>query len=182
MSIHIWRSALLLFSFFFVIYVYSVIVFHQFKRSALLFTIAFIGLLIFCFLEIGIRSIELFYIQLQLPIEFANADNEEIKDLILNKYVAFQSVQRALYFPLLFSQAISSVIIACIFSAPPKINYLIKIAFGINAIRLAARLGGMFLNVEWLNNISSTFYLPLVLTIFGLLIFWFIKESKRQKA
>jgi hypothetical protein len=178
MPIHIWRSTLLLLSFFALIYVYAVIVFHEFRKSVLLFTIAFIGLLIFCFLEIGIRSVELFYIQLQLPQEYISAENELVKNSILDKYVAFQSVQSALYFPLLFSQAISSVIVAWLFSSKPKLNYLIKIAFAVNAIRLAGRLGGMFLHVKWLNSFSSTLYLPLVILIFGLLIIWFIKGKQ----
>jgi|SRR5688572_11255453 len=182
MPIHIWRSTLLLLSFFALIYVYAVIVFHEFKKSVLLYTTAFIGLLIFCFLEIGIRSVELFYTQIQLPTEFVNAKDELVKNSILDKYAAFQSIKGALYFPLLFSQGISSAIIAYLFSTKQKENYLIKVAFGVNAVRIAGRLGGMFLHVKWLDSFSGTLYLPLVIIIFGLLVFWFIKSKPDRTA
>jgi hypothetical protein len=175
MPLHILRSTLLLLSFFFLIYVYLVIILREFSNNVLLFTLAFLGLFIFCCLEIGIRSVELFYTQLSLPRLFAETDEEAFRKVILNNFTFFQSVQVALYFPLMLSQASASVILTFAFSSRPRINMLIISAFGLNAFRLVGRLLGMTFHVTWFDIFSAELYLPLVAIIFGLIVFWLLK-------
>lgn len=182
MSLHKWRSLLLLFSFFPMIYIFAVVIYYEIRKNTLLYSIALIGFLIFCFLEIGIRSVEYFYFQLQLPMEYINATNEITKSSIVKQFSIFQSVQIALYFPLMLSQTIASAILAFLFSSTPKINYLVKIAFGINAFRLTGRLIAMLFNVNWFDSFSGVLYLPFVIIIFGSVGYWLFnaKDSVQQ--
>ncbi|MEJ7643427.1 MAG: hypothetical protein WKF87_02420 [Chryseolinea sp.] len=177
MPIHISRSMLLLLSFFTMIYIFLVIILHDFRKNILLFAIAFLGLFIFCFLEIGIRSIELFYTQLQMPAAFLQTKDQDVKNSIISNYSAFQSVQTALYFPLMLTQAIASAIISFVFSPRPKINFLIRTAFALNAFRLVGRLTAMFFDVNWFDSFSGGLYLPFTIVIFGLITIWLIKAK-----
>lgn len=175
-----WRSFLILISFFLMIYTYTVITFYELKRNILLYFLAFLGFFIFCFLEINIRSVELFYFQMKFPSEFLEAKTEITKTHLIENYTLFQSIQYALYFPLLLSQAISSLIISFLFSSKVKINYALKIGFGINALRLFFRLITMYLNLNIIEQYNSILYLPLVIIIFGLLSYWLfnVKDNK----
>lgn len=175
LPLHIWRSALLLLSFFPLLYVFLVIVLSNFRGNPILFSTAFIGLFIFCFLEISIRSVELFYIQIQLPDALLAAKDAAVRNSILDRFSLFQSIQQALYFPLMLAQAISSFILAIAFSRKPPSNWMIKTAFAINAFRLAGRIIAMTFHVSWFNSFSGSLYLPFVVIIFGLMTVWLLK-------
>jgi hypothetical protein len=175
MHLHIWRSMLLLLSFFTLIYIFFVICLQNFRKNPTHSFLAFLGFLIFCFLEIGIRSVEFFYIQLQMPADFLQAKDDMLKNSIIDKYLVFQSVQAALYFPLMLSQAIASLIVAISYSGKPKINLLIKVALAINAIRLTGRLSAMTFHISWFDSFSGILYIPFVIVIFGLISVWLIK-------
>jgi hypothetical protein len=182
MLLHIWRSTLLLLSFFLLIYVFLIICLQNFKKNAILSLAAFIGFMIFCFLEIGIRSIELFYTQLQMPTLYLQLKEEALKNSIIDKYMVFQSVQTALYFPLMLSQGIASLIMTISFSIKQKINILIKIAFAINTIRLAGRLLAITFHINWFDSFSGALYFPFVVIIFGLISVWLIKVKDENTA
>jgi hypothetical protein len=93
------RAALLLVSFFGLAYAFIVIGLASPGPSSMF---AVFGLLLFCGLEIGLRSVELFYVFLQHPAA----------DIV----AIFTSVQTALYFPLLLGQTLASA--ACSFTFP----------------------------------------------------------------
>jgi hypothetical protein len=84
----------------------------------------------------------------------------------------------------MLSQTISSIIISIIFPATPKINMLIKIAFGINAFRLIGRIAAMLFKVKWFDSFSGDLYLPFVIVIFGLMAYWLLysKDSVQHTA
>jgi hypothetical protein len=174
-AINIWRSLVLLLSFIPLIYTFLIICSHNLKYNFALTIYAFLGLFMFCFLEITIRSIELFYTQLILPSSYLQATNLNEKKVLLDNYSAFQSVQYALYFPLMLTQAIGSIILSIIFSNRQKVNLLLKTAFALNAIRLAGRLIGMFLHINWFDSFSGSLYLPSIIIIYGLITVWLIK-------
>jgi hypothetical protein len=180
MPLHKVRAFLLLLSFFPMMYIFICIIYHDFNRNKLLYTFALMGLLIFCFLEIGLRSVEYFYIQTQLPAQYQHASGEAVKNSIIAQFNVFQSVQQALYFPLMFAQCLASVIIAFIFPSAPRLTILVKAAFSINAFRLAGRLIAMFTGVTWFDSFSDGLYLPFVIAIFGMLAGWFgfVKAKK----
>lgn len=174
MNIHLWRSFLLLISFFLLVFVFNAVVLYCYNKFKFFSIIALIGFLIFCCLEIGLRSVELFYVQIELPRNYSNAATSTIKLTVIDNYNVFRSVQAALYFPLMLSQAVSSLLVAIIFPVRSKINLMIKVAFILNAVRLAGRLLGMYAGIHWLDNLSGTLYLPFVIIIYGLMAGWFL--------
>jgi hypothetical protein len=180
MPLHRWRSILLLLSFFGLMYAFFVISLHNFKRNAMLSLIAFVGFFIFCSLEIGIRSVEFFYTQIQLPELLLQAKEDALKNSIIDKYSVFQSIQMSLYFPLMIAQGIASVILLGAFSDKSKINLLIKIAFGLNAFRLATRLFAMTFHVNWFDSFGGDLYLPFVIAIYGLIAIWLLKAKEEN--
>jgi len=171
---HKWRSFLLLLSHMSIIYTFSYIVISEIRKNIFLYSLALIGLLIFCSLEIGIRSVEYFYFQLKAPIEYLNTQSQLEKYAVLERFSTFKSIQISLYFPLLLSQAISSIIIFINFPAVPRINLLIKIAFGLNAFRLIGRIASMHFNLSWFDSLNGDLYLPMIIIIYGLLTYWFL--------
>ncbi len=180
LSLNLWRAALLLLSFWGLMYVFLVICVQNLKRHYPATIVAFLGFFIFCSLEIGLRSVELFYLQIHLPSVFRQAAGAAEQKAILEWAAGFRSVQMALYFPLLFSQMIGSVILAATFERRIRINYLIMGAMAINALRLLGRILGMFLHVHVLDWFSASLYLPLVYVIFGLMMTWLWLTKKNR--
>lgn len=174
LSINIWRATLLLLSFWGLMYVFLVVCAQNLKRNFTATVFAFLGFFIFCALEICLRSVELFYFQIHLPVLYQQtagaAEQEAITDLV----AGFQSIQFALYFPLMFSQMVGSVILAATFERSMRLNYLVIFAFALNGFRLAARILGMFLHINWFDSFSNSLYLPLVFVIFGLIGIWLL--------
>lgn len=178
-TLHLIRSALLLLIFFVLVYVYAVIVYTDFNSNRLMYSLAFIAMLFFCLIEIGLRSIEFFYIQIDLVWNYMLSKGQAGKETALENFNLFKLVQRSLYFPLLISQLIGSIIIARLFSVKPKFNILIKFAFGLNACRLLLRVGEIFLYMSFLDHINGILYLPLAFIIYGSIAIWlFIKPRQ----
>lgn len=174
LSINLWRATLLLLSFWGLMYVFLVVCVQNLKRNFTASVFAFLGFFIFCLLEVCLRSIELFYLQIQLPAVYQQtvsaAEQKVITDLVAN----FQSVQLALYFPLMLSQMIASVVLAATFERNVRLNYLIIFAFALNGLRLLARILGMFSHINWFDSFSNSLYLPFVFVIFGFIGIWLL--------
>ena len=178
-TLHLIRSALLLSIFFVLVYVYAVVVYCDFNNNRLMYSLAFIAMLFFCLLEIGLRSIEFFYIQIDLVWNYMLSKGQEGKKIALQNFNLFKSVQRSLYFPLLISQLIGSIIIARLFPIKPKVNTLIKLAFGLNACRLLLRVGEMFFYMKFLDHINGILYLPLAFIIYGSIAIWLFNKTQQ---
>jgi hypothetical protein len=174
LGINIWRSTLLLLSFWGLMYVFLVVCVQNLKRNFTATVFAFLGLFIFCLLEVCLRSVELFYFQIHLPVLYQQTAGAAEQKAITDLAAGFQSIQFALYFPLLFSQMIGSLILAATFERSSRLNYLIIFAFALNGFRLIARMLGMFLHINWFDSFSSGLYLPLVFVIFGLIGIWLL--------
>lgn len=174
LSINLWRATLLLLSFWGLMYVFLVVCVQNLKRNFTAAVFAFLGFFIFCLLEVCLRSVELFYFQIHLSAVYQQivnaAEQKAITDLVAN----FQSVQLALYFPLMLSQTIGSVVLAVTFERSLRLNYLIVFAFALNGLRLVARIFGMFLHINWFDSFSNDLYLPFVFVIFGLIGIWLL--------
>lgn len=174
LSINLWRSTLLLLSFWGLLYLFLVLSLENLKRNYAATIFAFLGFFIFCLLEMCLRSVELFYLQIQLPAVYGHAASLDEQKAIMDFVARFESVQRALYFPLMFSQMIGSALLSTTFSREQRMNYLIVFALGLNALRLIARICGMFLHVSWLDAVSNQLYLPFVYVIFGSIGIWLL--------
>lgn len=169
--LNIARATLLLLSFFGLAFAFLVVCAHDRARRPFASAAAYLGFLTFCLIEIGLRSVELFWVYLRLPEEYARA-----QAAALDKMATFQAVQAALYFPLMLSQLLGSAILAIGFPRAPRRNLLIVAAFGINAVRLACRLVGQFLHVAAFDVISGPLYLPLVVVIYLPIAIWLYRE------
>jgi hypothetical protein len=155
-------------------YVFLVVCAQNLNRNFTAPVFAFLGFFIFCALEICLRSVELFYFQIHLTGLYQQTASASEQKTITDLVDGFQSIQFALYFPLMFSQAVGSIILAATFDRSLRLNYLVIFAFALNGFRLAARILGMFLHIAWFDSFSNSLYLPLVFVIFGLIGIWLL--------
>lgn len=166
------RATLLLVSFFGLAFVFLVVCAHDRARRPLASAAAFLGLFTFCLIEIGLRSVELWWVFARLPQEYARAPAAA-----LDKMATFQAIQTSLYFPLMLAQLLGSAILALGFPRTPRRNMLIVVAFGANAVRLACRLAGMFLHISAVDVLSGPLYLPLVVVVYLPIAVWLRREA-----
>lgn len=171
LPINVARAALMLLSFFGLAHVFLVVCATQYRRNPLLAISAFLGFFVFCLLEIGLRSVELFHVQLQLPDLYAAATSDAAREHVLASMAGFQSVQLALYFPLMLAQALASLAL-CLGFRGGQGQLLLRVVMGINAARLLTRMCGLYLHVPWFDAINEALYLPLVYVVYGGIAAW----------
>lgn len=180
--LHIWRSSLMLLSMFALWYVYSIVCMITYEKQKVYSILAFICFSVFCFLEICLRSTELFYIQLYLPEQYLGYTDTQSRRLVENIVQNFYQVQSALYFPLGLGWMTGSILIAA--GLPRSGNNAILIAtFSINAIRIFLRMLTVYAGCAILtDNIYSAIYLPVVVITFGLLGIWLLRSHRTGNA
>ena len=164
--LHVVGSTLLLLSMFGLVFLFGVIALQRARARPILAGAAFLSFLVYGLFEIGVRSTELFWTQIRLPAAYAASHDPAIVDQL----ITFQEVQGALYFPPLFSTLIGSILMVVLFAAPPRIHWIIRIAFAWNAVIIAARIlsayGGIPIVPWWLYEqihfplVVFTFYVP----------------------
>ena len=163
-------------------YIYTVVCLETAKTQKTYSVLAFVAFSIFCFLEICLRSTELFYVQIHLPAQYQSLSDTGSRLIIENIVKAFYQVQSALYFPLGLGWMLGSLIVA-LTSPRSHVNYILKATFAINAVRIFVRILTVYVGFDILNDkIYSAIYLPLVVITFGLLGFWFLKSHRVDKA
>jgi hypothetical protein len=179
--LHLVRSSLMLAAMFGLLYVRYVICFLAAMYNRFWANLAFFCYSIFFIIEILLRSIELFYTQLDLPKKAMELNATELNGII-EKFQTFQAVQSALYFPLIVSATISYGILFFLFPpAKHKVNWIIRSVFAIDLLRSFWRLSGDYFNVGWLQgDLYSKIYLPLVIVTFGPLAIWLLKIRDEQ--
>ena len=177
-SLHITRSWLMLLAMFGLLFLYLVICSLAAKVNRFWARLAFSGIFIFLFLELIIRSIELFYIQQYLP-EQALKSNEQTLPGIIDKMQTFQTIQGSLYFPLIFAALITYVILFFLFTGGEKVNRLIRFVMAVNILRSIWRLLSDYGNVTWLQgNLYNRIYFAMVVLLFGLTAVWLFKKKE----
>jgi|SRR5688572_5256920 len=170
--LHLARSTLMLFGMFGLLFIFTVIALQRVRTRPVLAGAAMLSYFVFFLLEIGLRSTELFWTQIQLPAAYAAAPDPAI----LDQLATFQAVQGALYFPLGFSTLVGSILMLLLFETPPRLNWIIRIVFGWNALRIAARqltaYAGLPVMPGWLYEkiyfvgVVLAFYLPAAYWLF----------------
>jgi hypothetical protein len=176
--LHLTRSWLMLFAMFGLLFLYLVICSLAAKVNRFWARFAFSGVFIFLFLEIILRSIELFYTQQYLPKQ-ALTSNEEALIGIIDKMQTFQTIQASLYFPLIFSALIAYVILFFLFAGGEKVNRLIRFVMAVNILRSFWRLLSDYGNVSWLQgNLYNRIYFAMVVLLFGLTAVWLFKKKE----
>jgi hypothetical protein len=100
---------------------------------------------------------------------------------MLRSFEAFQGIQHALYFPLMFAPMLGSVILLAIIPRL-RVQWPILAALGINAVRILIRILGEYLGWNILGeNFTNWSYLPLVYIIFGLTAYWLVRVDRNEK-
>jgi hypothetical protein len=178
--LHLTRSWLMLLAMFGLLFLYLVICSLAAKVNRFWARLAFSGVFIFLFLEIIIRSIELFYTQQYLP-QLALKSNEQALPDIIDKMQTFQTIQGSLYFPLIFSALIAYVIFFFLFAGGEKVNRLIRFVMAVNILRSLWRLLSDYGNINWLQgNLYNRIYFAMVVVLFGLTSLWLFKKKEKE--
>jgi hypothetical protein len=181
--LHLVRSSLMLAAMFGLLFVRYVICSLAAVVNRFWATLAFISYFVFFMLEVLLRSTELFYAQLHLPKLALEANAAELQSIV-GQFQTFQSIQSALYFPLILAGTFSYAILFFLF--PPgkqKINRLIKFVMGVDLLRSVWRLSGDYFGVKWLQgNLYDQIYLPLVFITFGSIAIWLLKVKDERLA
>ncbi|HEY3429867.1 MAG TPA: hypothetical protein VGK39_04260 [Cyclobacteriaceae bacterium] len=175
------RSWIMLFSMFGLLYVFFVICFSMAETRQVSGLIAFASFFVFFLLEIILRSVELFYTQIQLPAEYSSTVDPAGRAVLLSYVTQFQNVQFALYFPLGLSQAIGSFIVAVSYPIIPRFNYALKAIMLVNGLRLLLRMLTVYAGINLFpGELYDTLYLPLVYITFGVTAWWCFRSSGRE--
>ncbi|NML20706.1 hypothetical protein HHL16_07465 [Pseudoflavitalea sp. G-6-1-2] len=180
--LHVSRSWLMLIAIFAMMILNIAICYVASNISRFWAWVAFVGYFAFFMLEIALRSVELFYVQLQLPAEALKADATALQG-ITEKFSTFYSIQHAMYFPLIFSTTIAYVTLFFLFPSKPKVFMIIKIVMGLNVLRSLWRIGADFLGIKWLQgSLYNDLYLPLVVLLYGLTAWWLFRLKENDLA
>jgi hypothetical protein len=179
--LHLVRSSLMLAAMFLLLYVRYVICFLAGIYNRFWANLAFICYFIFFMLEVLLRSTEFFYTQLYLPKKALAANANEVNGII-DQFQTFQTIQSALYFPLILSATISYAILFLLFlSIKQRVNWIIRSVPAIDLLRSFWRLSSDYFNVKWLQgDLYSTIYLPMVIITFGPISIWLLKLKDEQ--
>ncbi len=179
--ISIVRSWLMLVSMFGLLYLHYVLAYTSPVPNRSMQGLAFTAFFTFFLLEVMLRSVELFYVQMQLPAEYAQA-SETVRAGILSLVGQFRKIQGALYFPLGVSWMLGSFILAGLYSARPAFHYLITAAFFFNGLRLLMRTITGYLGLNLFPDpIYDALYLPMVFVVFGLTALWLLLSARHGR-
>ncbi len=177
--LNIARSTLMLLAIFGLLFIYFTVCFSFYLQNKAGAILAFLGFFVFFLLEIMLRSTELFYFQIQLPAVYRGTMDAALQGEMLRSFAAFQGIQHALYFPLMFAPTIGSVILLAIIPRL-RVHSPILAAFGINTVRVLVRILGEYLGWNILGeNFTNWSYLPLVYIIFGLTAYWLVTVDRK---
>lgn len=172
--LHIARSTIMLAAMFGLIFLYAIVALQRAKERPVLAGFTFLAFLLFGFLEIGLRSIELIWTQLQLPALYAQSHDPAILDQVS----AFESVQNALYLPLGFSVLVGSVLGVWLFSTGRRLDRVVQAVFVVNILRNALRQLTVYAGVNLFPSAAyEHLYFPLVVVFYLPLAYWLVTRS-----
>jgi hypothetical protein len=121
-----------------------------------------------------LRAVELFYVFLDLPVQYLETSDTAVQASILDKKATFEAIQHAIYFPLGMSQLIASVLIC--FALSGRFAWLAQAAFALNALRLGLRICDERLLGAQFDDLYGAFYLPLVYIVFAPIAAWLVLQ------
>jgi hypothetical protein len=176
------RALTMLLSFFGLAYLFLVVCGIVHRRRPALGIAAFLGFFVFCLLEVQLRSVELFYVYLELPSRYRAATSAAEGALALQAQSTFAAVQHAVYFPLGLSWMVGSILV-CAGLSTKGADRLAQWAFGLNALRLLLRMLDSYVLGLRFDALYSALYLPLVFLTFVPIAAWlFLRGDDRQTA
>ena len=134
-------------------------------------------LLMFCFLEISYRSVELFTVQLGWGRELAAAGDPALRAGLLARVDAFSDVVDGIYFPLLLTQLVGSACLLFTVRMERAGDAYLGASMAVNVFRLAGRIAGGHLGMTALNPFNSAWYFPLVTLMLVLLLAYCLRAD-----
>ena len=168
------RSVAMLAAMFGLIFLYGVMVVQRVRERPVLAGFAFLAFLLFGFLEIGLRSVELIWTQIDLPAAYARAPDPAILDQI----ATFGAVQHALYVPLGLSVLTGSVLGAWLFAGGRRIDRIAQAIFVFNALRTATRMLTVYVGLPLFPSAAyDAAYFPMVVAFYAPAAYWLIKRD-----
>jgi hypothetical protein len=177
--LHVARSTAMLAAMFGLIFLYGVICVQRVRARPVLAGFTFLAFLLFGWLEIGLRSVELIWTQLELPAAYARAPDPAI----LDRVELFGSVQHALYLPLGFAVLLGSVLGVWLFATGRRLDRVIQVVFAINALRNAARMVTVY--IGWPLFPAAAYdaaYFAMVVGFYGPVAYWLVKRDDADRA
>lgn len=168
------RSTAMLAAMFGLVFLYTVICLQRVRERPVLAGFMFLAFLLFGCLEIGLRSVELIWTQIELPAAYARTADPAI----LERAATFASVQRALYLPLGLAVLIGSVLGAWLFASGRRIDRIVQVVFVLNALRNATRLITVY--IGWPLFPAAAYdaaYFAMVLAFYVPVAYWLIRRD-----
>jgi hypothetical protein len=166
-TLHVVRSTLMLFAMVGLVVIYTTVALQRIRVRPIVASVAIACFGVFGLFEIGLRSVELFWTQLQLPAAYAATHDPGI----LDQAAAFAAIQGALYFPLMLSTWIGSVALWIMFP-----DRLIRAIVAINLARITARMLTVYAGIPLLPTaIYEQIYLGLVIVFYAPLAYWLLR-------
>ncbi len=179
-NLHLIRSSLMLISIFALIFMWWVICAQGLRRNSFLALIAFFGFFMFGMFEVALRSVELFWTQIQLPAEYLKATDPLVRAAIIDKFATFQSIQGALYFPLMFGPFLAYFAVFFLFPSSQRIHWALKFTIAFAAARTSLRLLG-YAGIHLVNDTTYTkFYFAMVLIEYLPRAYWLFRVRDEQ--
>jgi hypothetical protein len=172
------RALLLLASFFALVPVYVAVARLRRHRAPGAASCGVLSGLLFVAFELAYRSLDLFLVGGPWA-DAARASPSAAAD-ILARVALWEQAVEAWYFPLLATHLASSTAftIACWPRAgDDRWHWLAAASFGLNALRLAARLLGGYAGIAPLAAFSGALYFPAVALVTALLAVWLVRRS-----
>jgi hypothetical protein len=170
--LHVARSTAMLVAMFGLVFLYTVIALQRARTRPVQAGFAALCFFVFGLLEIGLRSVELFWTQLRLPSAYVASPDAAIVDQL----ATFRAVQAALYFPLQLATLVGSIVMFCLFAPPPRIHVVIRVALAINIARIATRMATVYLGVPLFPAAAyEHLYLVMVVLFYAPVAYWLVR-------
>lgn len=128
--------------------------------------------LLFVFMEILYRSVELFGVNRVLIPRYLAENDPAVKTSLRVLIETFSTGVVALYFPLLLGHFSASVLFALALIGDGGLASLTAVALFLNALRLLLRTLAMHAGVRSLNPLNTRIYYPVVISTYTLLSLW----------
>jgi hypothetical protein len=170
--LHVVRSALMLFGIAGATFVYVVVPLHRVRARPVAAGVAIAAFGVWAIFELGLRSVELFWTQLQLPSAYAATHDAGIVDQL----TTFAAVQGALYVPLMGASLVGSI--AMVLVARRSGDRLLVAVFAFNAVRIVVRMLSAYTGVPLLPaGVYDQVYLGIVVIVHGPLAYWLMRDA-----
>lgn len=167
------RSAVMLVAMFGLVFLYGAVCLQRVRERPVLAGFTFLAFLLFGLLEIGLRSIELIWTQLQLPAAYAASHDPAILDQV----ATFEAVQHALYLPLGGAVLVGSALAVWLFSTDRRIDRIAQAVFAFHVLRNLTRILTVYAGVPLFpNDAYAALYFPMVIAFYAPLAYWFTQS------